>query len=168
MTSDFVRIVVAAVAIASLGFVTAAPAFAQAPGPAPAPVSLKPPVSVSTPAPPQASGPASAAEADYTIGIDDILHVIVWDNKELEQDVVVRPDGKISYPLAGEIYVQGDARAVQFIPDAKPVAGELQPFAKRTAKAGWQRHSRLGRTGDRSCATVGRGRLFLHEERDRR
>src|SRR5207237_3853094 len=48
-----------------------------------------------------------AAEADYTIGIDDVLHVIVWDNKELEQDVVVRPDGKISYPLAGEIYVQG-------------------------------------------------------------
>jgi polysaccharide export outer membrane protein len=62
---------------------------------------------VSTPAPPLASGPASAAETDYTIGIDDILHVIVWDNKELEQDVVVRPDGKISYPLAGEIYVQG-------------------------------------------------------------
>ena len=31
----------------------------------------------------------------------------MWDNKELEQDVVVRPDGKISYPLAGEIYVQG-------------------------------------------------------------
>ena len=105
MTSDFVRVVVAAVAIASLGFETAAPALAQAPGPAPAPVSVKLPVS--TQAPPLASGPASAAEADYTIGIDDILHVIVWDNKELEQDVVVRPDGKISYPLAGEIYVQG-------------------------------------------------------------
>ena len=107
MTSDFVRIVVAAVAIASLGFVTAAPALAQAPGPAPAPASVSVTPSVSTPAPAQASAPASAAEADYTIGIDDILHVIVWDNKELEQDVVVRPDGKISYPLAGEIYVQG-------------------------------------------------------------
>jgi polysaccharide export outer membrane protein len=105
MTSDFFRVVVAAVAIASLESVTAAPALAQARGPAPASVSVKTPVT--TPASAQASASASAAEADYTIGIDDILHVIVWDNKELEQDVVVRPDGKISYPLAGEIYVQG-------------------------------------------------------------
>jgi polysaccharide biosynthesis/export protein len=50
---------------------------------------------------------AATPEEDYVIGIDDVLHVIVWDNKELEQDVVVRPDGKISYPLAGEIHVKG-------------------------------------------------------------
>ena len=107
MTSDLLRVVLSAVAIASLGLVTAATALAQAPrlAPAPAPVSVNAPVL--TPAPAPASPPAPAVEADYTIGIDDVLHVIVWDNKELEQDVVVRPDGKISYPLAGEIYVQG-------------------------------------------------------------
>jgi polysaccharide export outer membrane protein len=56
----------------------------------------------------QQSTPAPAGAAgEYTIGIDDVLHVIVWDNKELEQDVIVRPDGKISYPLAGEIHAQG-------------------------------------------------------------
>jgi len=46
---------------------------------------------------------AVAAEDDYKIGADDVLHVIVWDNKDLEQTVIVRPDGKISFPLAGEI-----------------------------------------------------------------
>jgi capsular exopolysaccharide synthesis family protein len=46
---------------------------------------------------------AVAAEDDYKIGTDDVLHVIVWDNKDLEQTVIVRPDGKISFPLAGEI-----------------------------------------------------------------
>ena len=49
---------------------------------------------------------ASAAEDEYRIGADDVLHIIVWDNKDLEQTVVVRPDGKISYPLAGEIQAQ--------------------------------------------------------------
>ena len=48
-----------------------------------------------------------AAEEEYKIGTEDVLHVIVWDNKELEQTVMVRPDGRISYPLAGEIQVQG-------------------------------------------------------------
>ena len=47
------------------------------------------------------------ADEEYRIGTEDILHVIVWDNKDLEQTVMVRPDGKISYPLAGEIKAQG-------------------------------------------------------------
>jgi protein involved in polysaccharide export with SLBB domain len=51
--------------------------------------------------------PAFAANDDYRIGVDDVLHVIVWDNKELEQTIVVRPDGNISYPLAGEVRAQG-------------------------------------------------------------
>lgn len=50
---------------------------------------------------------AAPAEEEYRIGTEDILHIIVWDNKELEQTVMVRPDGKISYPLAGEIQAQG-------------------------------------------------------------
>jgi polysaccharide export outer membrane protein len=54
-----------------------------------------------------ARSPVRAADTEYTIGVDDVLHVIVWDNKDLEQTVVVRPDGKISYPLAGEIQAQG-------------------------------------------------------------
>src|SRR5262249_21186951 len=66
------------------------------------------------PASPPAAPPAPTSAlintgpgGDYTIGIDDLLHIIVWENKELEQDVVVRPDGKISFPLVGELYVRG-------------------------------------------------------------
>jgi polysaccharide biosynthesis/export protein len=49
---------------------------------------------------------ATAAEEEYRIGTEDVLHIIVWDNKDLEQTVTVRPDGKISFPLAGEIQAQ--------------------------------------------------------------
>ena len=83
------------VTAAGFVFLSAAPVLAQTPAQAPA--------RGSTPA----QAPAVPAQAEFTIGIDDVLHVIVWDNKELEQDVVVRPDGKISYPLAGEIHAQG-------------------------------------------------------------
>src|SRR6185436_13525573 len=52
------------------------------------------------------AGAAYAADEEYKIGTEDVLHVIVWDNKDLEQTVIVRPDGKISFPLAGEIQAQ--------------------------------------------------------------
>jgi polysaccharide biosynthesis/export protein len=44
---------------------------------------------------------------EYVIGIDDLLQIQVWDNKELDQTVPVRPDGKISFPLVGEIAAAG-------------------------------------------------------------
>src|SRR5262249_17756935 len=53
-----------------------------------------------------AASTAYAADEEYKVGTEDVLHVIVWDNKDLDQTVVVRPDGKISFPLAGEIKAQ--------------------------------------------------------------
>jgi polysaccharide export outer membrane protein len=43
----------------------------------------------------------------YRIGVDDILAVTVWDNKDLDETAFVRPDGKISLPLLGEIQAEG-------------------------------------------------------------
>jgi polysaccharide export outer membrane protein len=41
---------------------------------------------------------------DYVIGLEDILSVNVWKEPELSvREVVVRPDGKISVPLIGDI-----------------------------------------------------------------
>jgi polysaccharide export outer membrane protein len=51
--------------------------------------------------------PAAAQDGDYHIGIDDILQVSVWGNKDLDLTVAVRPDGKISFPLAGEVKAAG-------------------------------------------------------------
>lgn len=52
-------------------------------------------------------GIGQTAEPEYRIGVDDILGISVWDNKDLDQVVFVRPDGKISLPLLGEIQASG-------------------------------------------------------------
>jgi len=52
------------------------------------------------------NGPAWGDEK-YAIGVDDVLHIQVWDNKDLEQNVTVRPDGNIAFPLVGEIRALG-------------------------------------------------------------
>jgi len=44
-----------------------------------------------------------AASADYLIGPGDTLRVFVWHNPELSGSVPVRPDGKLSVPLVGDI-----------------------------------------------------------------
>jgi polysaccharide export outer membrane protein len=44
---------------------------------------------------------------DYIIGEQDDLTITVWKEKELSGEVVVRPDGKITVPLVGEVKVVG-------------------------------------------------------------
>lgn len=45
---------------------------------------------------------------DYIIGIEDVMAINVWKDPELSlKDVVVRPDGKISLPLVGDIIADG-------------------------------------------------------------
>lgn len=43
----------------------------------------------------------------YRIGVDDKVQVSVWKNPELSITVPVRPDGKISVPLVGEVLAGG-------------------------------------------------------------
>jgi polysaccharide export outer membrane protein len=40
---------------------------------------------------------------DYIIGPEDILEITVWKNADLSKTVQVRPDGRISLPLLGDI-----------------------------------------------------------------
>ena len=56
---------------------------------------------------PASGAPASAVPTSYVIGPDDVLSVLFWRDKDLSQDVVVRPDGKISLPLVNEIQAGG-------------------------------------------------------------
>jgi polysaccharide export outer membrane protein len=44
---------------------------------------------------------------EYYIGVDDVVSVNVWKNPDLSIQVPVRPDGKISVPLAGEVIAGG-------------------------------------------------------------
>ncbi|MDT3778201.1 polysaccharide biosynthesis/export family protein [Nitrospira sp. MA-1] len=44
---------------------------------------------------------------DYIIGPEDILEISVWRNPDLSREVMVRPDGKISLPLIGDVKAVG-------------------------------------------------------------
>lgn len=48
-----------------------------------------------------------AAVTDYKIGVDDIVQVTVWRNPELGITVPVRPDGRITVPLIGDVEAGG-------------------------------------------------------------
>jgi len=43
----------------------------------------------------------------YLIGPNDILSIYVWKEAELTREVTVMPDGRVTFPLAGEIVAQG-------------------------------------------------------------
>jgi polysaccharide export outer membrane protein len=58
---------------------------------------------------------AQTSEPSYVVGPEDVLDVQVWDNKDLNQVVFVRPDGKTSLPLVGEIQAAG--KTVQELQD---------------------------------------------------
>ena len=47
------------------------------------------------------------AGKDYVIGADDVLDVSVWKEQELTRTLQVRPDGKISMPLVGDVQAAG-------------------------------------------------------------
>jgi len=57
----------------------------------------------------------SAENKDYIVGPEDVLDVQVWDNKDMNQVVFVRPDGKTSLPIVGEIQAAG--KTVQELQD---------------------------------------------------
>lgn len=73
--------------------------------------------------------PAERPEVgEYRIGKEDVLEVVVWHEPELTRVVPVRPDGRISLPLAGEVEAAG--RTPQEL-QAK-VSSALQPFIRDT------------------------------------
>lgn len=54
------------------------------------------------------SQPSSVAlPSNYVIGVEDVLAVVFWRDKELSAEVVVRPDGKISLPMLNDVMAAG-------------------------------------------------------------
>jgi polysaccharide export outer membrane protein len=51
--------------------------------------------------------PGLARSQDYILGPRDVLNITVYDHKDLETKVRVSEDGKITFPLLGEISVAG-------------------------------------------------------------
>ena len=61
----------------------------------------------SVPAPVDARDRVSTNVEEYRIGADDRVQVTVWRNPELSVTAPVRPDGKISVPLIGDVEAGG-------------------------------------------------------------
>lgn len=48
-----------------------------------------------------------AQSGDYVIGPEDVLGVVFWKEPEMSGDVTVRPDGRITIPVIGEMQAAG-------------------------------------------------------------
>lgn len=53
------------------------------------------------------AAPAAAGAYDYVLGVEDKLSVSVWKEPDLTKTVAVRPDGKITFPLVGDVQAAG-------------------------------------------------------------
>lgn len=72
---------------------------------------------------------SSSGEDAYQIGPQDVLEISVWKDEILSRKVTVRPDGFITFPLIGEVLVEGrtvgalakemDERLTQFVSDPR-------------------------------------------------
>lgn len=70
---------------------------------------------------------ASTDKAEYRIGTGDVLAISVWKDEALTRQVVVLPDGTISFPLIGQVRAEGKPleelrkviikRLAKFVPD---------------------------------------------------
>jgi len=49
----------------------------------------------------------SASVADYVLAPEDVVDINVWKNEALTRTVFIRPDGKISLPLIGDVLAAG-------------------------------------------------------------
>lgn len=47
------------------------------------------------------------ADSSYIIGPMDVLEIQVWKEPDFSRQVLVRPDGKITVPLVGDLHVSG-------------------------------------------------------------
>lgn len=62
-------------------------------------------------------------DAGYLLGAEDVLHISVWKDESLTREVVIRPDGMVSFPLVGEIPAAG-----------RPVEELRQDLVKRLSR----------------------------------
>ena len=66
-------------------------------------------LAIGLPAMAQEEVPAEAGEStgDYQVWAGDLLEVVIWKNADLSGEFRVRPDGKFSMPLIGDVIAEG-------------------------------------------------------------
>jgi polysaccharide biosynthesis/export protein len=70
--------------------------------------------------------PSEPEANEYTIGREDVLEIAVWKDTALTTTAPVRPDGRVSVPMIGD--VEADGRTPRQI--AGEIQKRLEPFVK--------------------------------------
>ena len=83
---------------------------------------------------------------DYSLGPEDVLEISVWKDEALTKQVVVRPDGWLSFPLIGDVLAAGRTveelrqeikdRIKSFVPDAPVTVMVLQVGSRKVFVVG--------------------------------
>ena len=98
-----------------------------------------------------ASGDGAPASAEgYLLQPGDLLSVIVWKETDLQSDVLIRPDGGISFALAGDMQAAGlttdqlrqelETRVRKLVPDAVVTVSVKAPNGNRIFVIGKVNH----------------------------
>jgi polysaccharide export outer membrane protein len=72
----------------------------------------------------ESKAPAVDFGPDYRLGPGDQMEIAVWKDETLTKSVIVLPDGKISFPLIGEVKAAG--RTIAQL--RKEIAEKISPF----------------------------------------
>jgi polysaccharide export outer membrane protein len=93
---------------------------------------------------------SSAVSSGYKLQPGDILMVVVWKETDLQSEVLVRPDGGISFALAGDMQAAGlttdelrarlETRVRKLIPDAVVTVQVKQASGNRVFVIGKVNH----------------------------
>ena len=85
-------------------------------------------------------------DSGYTLGPEDVLLVSVWKDEHLTREVVVRPDGLISFPLVGDVPAEGRTveelrldlakRLIKYIPAVNLTVAVIKPLSYKVYVVG--------------------------------
>ena len=75
-----------------------------------------------------ADAPTPPMPENYRLHPGDMLQIVVWKEADLQQEVLIRPDGGMTFPLVGELHAAGhtvaeltqtlEERVRKYVPDA--------------------------------------------------
>ncbi len=89
---------------------------------------------------------APNSDLGYQLGPEDVLLISVWKDEHLTREVVVRPDGLISFPLVGDVQAEGRTveelrldlakRLIKYIPAVNLTVAVVKPLSYKVYVVG--------------------------------
>mgnify|MGYP001768901760 FL=1 len=86
------------------------------------------------------------SDLGYQLGPEDVLLISVWKDEHLTREVVVRPDGLISFPLVGDVPAEGRTveelrldlakRLIKYIPAVNLTVAVVKPLSYKVYVVG--------------------------------